>query len=332
MSNIEPAKRPKTPLKTVFGGIAILAGIMLMLFGLLDFSDHGLKYEKLAELKSGELGFPEIKGQYPVEKLTRYRIGKEAASVEVNVAHYQQSPALPASAIVFPLADSAQPKGETGLRHDLWQAAAEAIQGHTDKNAVFLSWWDDGQRVQFLTGRKPWLNQPVARAFPDKDQKTFWQQAGGGFDQDETKLRQLARWLSMDADAALAEMAQAIPKDQPVYWLLCLDDLARLSEIEALSGVKLPFEARIFPQADNIHGQIAEVKRWADEKGVGSYLVQQLPSGGARVWRITTEEGVKTLLARLLPFTTSLAKPLEPLSLVYQSGWGGYLSVYEWRR
>jgi hydroxylamine oxidation protein HaoB len=60
--------------------------------------------------------------------------------------------------------------------------------------------------------------------------------------------------------------------------------------------------------------------------------VQALPNGGTRAWRITREEGTKTLLARLLPFTTSLAKPLDKLSLVYQSPWGGYLSVYEWRR
>jgi hydroxylamine oxidation protein HaoB len=117
-----------------------------------------------------------------------------------------------------------------------------------------------------------------------------------------------------------------------VYWLACLDDLARLSEIEALGGAKLPFEARVFPAADNIHGQIAEARRWAGEAGPGAYLAQQLPGGGARVWRITREAGTKTLLARLLPFTSSLAQPLAKLSLVYQSSWGGYLSVYQWQR
>ena len=314
------------------GGVVILAGVWVMLFGLPDFPAPRLQYEKLADTKPGEAGFPEIKGQYPVEKLVRYRIGRDGASVDVNVAQYHEPQGQPGSAIVFPPADKTQPQGETGLRHDLWQSAAEAIQKHTGQDALFVSWWDDGQRVRLLTGRKPWLDQPVASAFPDKEQQKFWQQAGGGFNADESKLKQLARWLSMDADQALTEMAQALPKDQPVYWLVCLDDLARLSEIEALAGVKLPFEARVFPQADNIHGQIAEVKRWADEKGMGSYLVQQLPSGGARVWRITTEDGVKTLLARLLPFTTSLANPLEHQSLVYQSGWGGYLTVYEWRR
>ncbi len=328
METILPT-RPRGWLKTTLGGIAILAGAGLLFFGLPDFSNHGLQYEKLAELKPGEPGFPEIQGAFPVETLARYRIGHEAGGgVELNVAHYQDG--QKATAIVFPPAGNAQ--SEASLRHDLWQAAAEAIQKHTGQDALFLSWWDDGQRIRFLSGRKPWLDQPAAAAFPDAKQQEFWRQAGGGFATDETRLKQFARWLSMDADAALAEMDQALPKGQPVYWLVCLDDLARLSEIEALSGVKLPFEARVFPQADNIHSQIAEVKRWAGEKGVGAYLVQQLPAGGARVWRVTTEDGVKTLLARLLPFTTSLAKPLEHQALVYQSPWGGYLSVYQWQR
>lgn len=325
----QPRRWPRTTL----GGIAILAGLALMVFGLPDFSSRGLKYEKLAEWKAGAADFPAIRGAFPVETLTRYHIGREADSgVELNVAQYRDSQNQTASAIVFPPADKTPAQGEKGLRHDLWQAAAEAIRQHSAQDALFLSWWDDGQRVRLLTGRKPWLDKPVAGAFPNAEQQAFWRQVSGGFAQDETQAKQFARWLSMDAEQALAEMEQALPKSQPVYWLACLDDLARLGEIEALAGVKLPFEARIFPQADNIHGQIAEVKRWALESGPGSYLVQQLPGGGARVWRITTEEGSKTLLARLLPFTSSLAKPLEPLSLVYQSPWGGYLSVYQWQR
>lgn len=324
MSDSAAAQRPTNRVKTALGTIAILAGLAVMVFGLPDFSGHGLRYEKLAEWKPGDKGIPEVQGAFPVESLARYRVGREeGGGVELDVARYQSG----RQAIVFPVR-----QGQAGLRHDLWQAAAEAIQNHAGKDALFLSWWDDGQRVHFLTGRKPWLSQPAAAAFPDAQQRGFWQEAGGGFAEDPARLKQFARWLSMDADAALAEMDQALPKGQPVYWLVCLDDLARLGEIEALAGAKLPFEARVFPAADDIHGQISAVQRWAGEQGPGSYLVQQLPGGGARVWRIATEDGAKTLLARLLPFTSSLAKPLEKLSQVYQSPWGGYLSVYEWRR
>ena len=296
-----------------------------MFFGLPDFSGRGLQYEKLAELQAGQPGFPELRGAFPATSLTRYRLTRQSSNVELQVAQYGQA----ASAIVYPPATDAEK--EAGLRHDLWQAAAAAIVKNSDDNALFMAWWDDGQRVRFLTGREPWLAQPVAAAFPDAGQQRFWRQAGGGFAADDRRHRQLARWLGMDAEAALAEMDAVLPKGRTVYWLLCLDDLARLGEIEALGGVKLPFEARSFPQADNIHAQIAEVRRWAGETGADAYLVQALPGGGVRAWR-THADGAKTLLARLLPFTSSLAQPLAPLALVYQSGWGGYLSVYQWRR
>ncbi|MDD5034092.1 MAG: hydroxylamine oxidation protein HaoB [Methylococcaceae bacterium] len=314
-------------LKSALGVILVFAGVALIVFGVPDFSDReAVSYEKIAESNSGEAGFPAIGGRFSPQRIVRYRIGREeTGGVELNQAQYQDGQSR-RSAIVFPPA-----LGEGGLRHDLWKGAAEAILAHTEENALFVSWWDDAQRIHFLSGRNPWVEAPVAAAYPDRKQRDFWEKTGGGFAPDESKLKQLARWLSMDAQAALREMAQALPKGAPIYFLICLDDLARLGEIEALSGVHLPFDLRNFPQSGNVHSQIAEVKRWAGEKGPGSYLVQQLPQSGVRAWRIGTDEGARTLLARLLPFTSSLEKPLEGQPLVYQSGWGGYLSVYEWR-
>ncbi len=325
--------RPFGWLKPTVGALVLLAGGALMAFGPPKLPFHPMKYEKLPEVKSGEAGFPQLGGRYPVERLARYRISREgSAGVELNVAEFRDAQGRPGSAIIYPHEDAVPSQQDLNLRHDLWKGAAESILAHTGEDALFVAWWDDAQRIRFLTGRNNWTVDPAAGAYRKYEQRVFWEKAGGGYNPDETKLRQLARWLAMDADAALAEMDLALPKDQPVYFLACLDDLARMHEIQNLSGTKLPFEARVFPRADNIHSQIAEVKRWAGEKGVGSYLVQSIPGGGVRAWRITTEAGTKTLLARLLPFTTSLAKPLDNQSLVYQSGWGEYLSIYEWRR
>ncbi|MGH8552939.1 MAG: hypothetical protein ACRERS_06545 [Methylococcales bacterium] len=84
----------------------------------------------------------------------------------------------------------------------------------------------------------------------------------------------------------------------------------------------------MFPVEENIHRLISEVKRWARDKGTGSYLVQHLGSFGVRVWRIATSEGESALLARLLPFTSSLAKPLENVELVHRTARSAYLSIY----
>ena len=322
--------------RQAFGVMLLLAGSLLLIFGWPDGGSE-LKYRKLAEIKAGEPGFPAVAGRYPVEKMTRYEIGRDGeGSVILNVVDYRDDQGEVERAIVFPAADgtvagSHSSQGDVQLRHDLWKAAADAILAHTGEDALFASWWDNSQRIRFMTGRRTWLRSPVAEGFSDDQPRRFWEEIAGGFARDEKFLRQWARWLTMDAEAALAEMSAAMPKGQPVYFLICLDDLARLSEIESLSGVKLPFEVRLFPPSGDVHAQIGGVKRWANEKANGAYLVQQLPGGAVRAWRITTDEGVKTLLARLLPFTTSLARPLENQALVYQSGWGAYLSIYQWQ-
>jgi len=318
-----------------FGGMLLLAGSLLLIFGWPGGGPE-LKYRKLAEIQAGEAGFPDLAGRYPADRLTRYEIGRDGeGSLILNIVDFRGDQGGLERAIVFPPAEGAaaegrQAQGDVQLRHDLWKAAADAILAHTGEDALFVAWWDNAQRIRFMTGRKIWLHSPVAGAFPNGAQRRFWEEVSGGFGQDEKSIRQWARWLTMDAEEALAEMSAVLPKDKPVYFLMCLDDLARLAEIESLSGVRLPFEVRLFPAGD-VHAQIAGVKRWASEKGDGAYLVQQLPDGGVRAWRITTGEGAKTLLARLLPFATSLAKPLENQVLVYQSGWGGYLSIYQWK-
>ena len=92
----------------------------------------------------------------------------------------------------------------------------------------------------------------------------------------------------------------------------------------------MPFEARLFAAEANLHAQIAAIKRWAEETG-GIYLAQPAANGAVRAWRITTEEASRTLLARLLPFNSSLAHPLAGVQPVYQSAWGGYISIYQWQ-
>ena len=59
-------------------------------------------------------------------------------------------------------------------------------------------------------------------------------------------------------------------------WLLPVQARTRLLEIRALSGKATPFETRVFRSDKNIHSLISTVKRWAREKGNGSYLVQHL--------------------------------------------------------
>lgn len=315
--------RPKRFRLATFAGLALLlAGGATLLY---DLFGPEFSYEE-APVPAAEWAAMEPRGAFPVTALTRYTLHQgDGVSVPLTVADYRDGRNQDQRVTLYP------PKaGNTAarLRHDLWRAAGETIIRHTDDNALFLAWWDDAQRIRFLAGRDTWLDRPAAAAFPNGAERSLWEKVGGGFAAVPAPSRRLARWLTMETGAALEEMKAELPADRPVYLLVCLDDLARLGEIEALTGVRLPFEAARFPGSD-LHGQIAAVQQWArQDVDQASYLVQQIPGAGVRAWRLTTPQGRDTLLARLLPFSTSLARPLPQLQAVYQSGWGSYLTIY----
>lgn len=325
----------KKYLLPVAGALCIASGLWVGWFGLPDFASHSLSFEKILEAKPGQSGFPDIQGKYPVETLTSYAVRQGGSvSLTLNSLQYRKSANELRQSVIY-LPDSAAPQGVPALktlRHDLWLEATQAITQHTDEKALFLSWWDNAQRIDFFTGRETWANLPLAAAFEQPAEQALWRQLAGPFDQDDNRLRRLAGWLTMNAAQAQQEMAATLPEAQSVYILVCLDDLARISEIEKLSGKKLGFETRLFPQTADIHSQISEVKRWASDNATGSYLLQNIPGQGVRVWRIVDAETENTLFARMLPFSSSLANPLEKLETVYQSHWGAYLTIYHWLR
>lgn len=202
-----------------------------------------------------------------------------------------------------------------------------ALRYHISDNRLFITWWDNAQRIDLLSGAKTWVDAPLREAF-DRSHQDFWEHAGGGFGKQPESLKQLANWLLSDADHALRTIETTLDRSRDLFIVVTIDDLARLPEMRAVSGKPVPFETTVFPTDQDIHRLIARVKRWAREKGTGSYLVQHLAGSGVRVWRITTPAGERTLLARLLPFTSSLANPLAGLDLIHRSDWSAFLSIY----
>lgn len=198
-----------------------------------------------------------------------------------------------------------------------WMEVGEVLRGLEEPKAWVIAWWDNGQRVDFLSGRTVWVLKPPKEAFAPRERE-LWQALSGGFEESE-KLAQLAAWWVKESSQTLAELA-ALPT--PTYLLVSSEDLAHLDEIERLTGKKLPLEAKLFPRAD-FHTQIAQVKRWSQGK---SYLPQSVP-GGVVAWRVTEEPG--SFLLSLLPFVPPLTPKAGrlPLAQIYQSP-GGYLRLY----
>jgi len=287
---------------------------------------------QLVEIKErdhlGDLGFA---SRFPVERLMTYRLGgAQGIDVPISIAEYRNERGMFEHATVFPQVAQASITSASNPRTELWSKASEAILKHASSDAIYLTWWDNAQRIHFLTGEATGIRLPAEESFRGLPLADFWKEVAGDYAHDPEPARQLAHWLTMDAESALKEIRAELTTPKTVYLFTCVDDLARLSEIERLSGVKIPLEARYFPEASDLHAQIKEVRRWANEKGeAANYLVQPVSGGGVRAWRVTSSEGSQLLLIRLLPFSKSLESPLEGVRLVYQSLWGAYISIHE---
>jgi hydroxylamine oxidation protein HaoB len=272
----------------------------------------------------------DLQTAFPVKGVEIYNITRDKqTSFQITVAHYQDEQDEPRQAIVFPKTKDTQfAQNIESIRGLAWNSAAQTLIKHSDKNTIFLTWWDNAQRLHLMTGRTSWAWSPLAEAFPKQDVQNVWQAISGGFDHDSNRLKQMADWLAMDADQALKQIKAALPSDRQAYFLVTVEDLARLKEIASLSGQNLAFETRVFFSTDNMHSQIAQVKQWAKQDSTGSYMVHSVPGVGVRAWRIKDKQTEKSLLARILPFSHALEQPLDGVDLVYQSGRGGYLTIY----
>ncbi len=161
--------------------------------------------------------------------------------------------------------------------------------------------------------------------------REFWRSIAGGFSSSD-RLKRLGRLLLDDAETALQALQDEVTAKEGVYLLICLDDLARVEEMSRLTGLEVPLEVKTFPFDGDVHGVVISVRHWAAQgEGTGSYLVRPLSKTGSHVqaWRITDQAFEASLLARVLPFTSSLDRPLKNARLVYQSDWVSYLSIYE---
>ncbi len=315
-------------------GIASLLGGGAILFHELSGpapSGAGQVDERL-NVNSSSLQPADLPGFFPADSARLYSFrydDKDAFSLAV--VQYRNASGARASAVLFPKEsqDRVISSSQTGLRNEIWQSATEAISKHAPEEALFLSWWDDGQRIQYLSGREAWLQKPGEKTFSSSVWGAFRSDLIDASEKERDRLHYMARWLTMDADKALSEIVEYFGNSRPIYLLVNSDMLLRLSEIKAYGGSDLDLKVKNIPAGTNLHGDIAQVKRWAHETGEGNYLAHK-EGRYYRTWVTATEGNSKdTLLVRLLPFIDSLKKLPEGVSLVYQSGWGGYLSVYK---
>jgi hydroxylamine oxidation protein HaoB len=268
-------------------------------------------------------------GHFPAQSVERYTFSQGTEDIfNLLVAQYQDNQGIQQSVVLFPKDAQKIASSPTGVRHDIWQAAIDVISRKSPEDALFLSWWDDGQRIHYLSGKESWLRRPSLKTFSNPVWKALQDRLPTASNEDSLRLEQMARWLTMDSEKALAEIAAHFGPARPVYLLIDNDLLLHLAEFRAYGGTSLTLDVKNIPAGSDLHGDIARVKRWANEAGDGNYLAQK-ENNYYRIWSTRDEKVKNSLLVRLLPFVDSLKKLPEGVSLVYQSHWGGFLSVYQ---
>ena len=327
----------KKSVLTLSCGLLLLSGgtLLVQQIRVTFFNDGESRQINKTQLRvSYSQGQPsDISGYFSVDSIDDYAMQQDDKdSFSLLLAHYKDSDNQQHRAVLFP--KSKQEAGflpsSTELRQTIWQTAAKTISQNTPKDTLILSWWDDGQRIHFLSGRNAWLSKPAKETFISPVWQNLQDNLLLASDAEREQLSKMARWLTMDSDKALAEIRTFFGPSRPVYLLVNNDLLMRLGEMIDYGGTPLSFNSKTVPAHDNLHGDIALIKQWANEEGDGNYLVQK-EGLNYHLWGTPKLSGTEknSLIVRLLPFVDSLKKLPEGVQLVYQSNWGGYLSIYK---
>lgn len=280
--------------------------------------------------------YQDINSHFPIESLEKFRIkSAEKQELEMFVAEYLADDEK-RRAIIYPVpieneeeTKAMDKKIHHQYRQEKWQLLSAAIKKYTKDSDRFITYWDNAQRLHLFTGRTAIPEQPIEKAFSSSEEKSFWQEIGNGFSQQE-QLTIFAQCLIGKAGDAKSCLSQLYTDAGDNYIVMSADDMARIQEISLLAGQGLPLETRLFSTDSELHGQIRQVREWAREgEGTGSYMLQPIDENFVRAWRIIDPAFEDSLLASLLPFTTAAEKELADLKLVFRSDWGGYLSLYQ---
>jgi hydroxylamine oxidation protein HaoB len=220
----------------------------------------------------------------------------------------------------------AEPVLALGVRTRDLNDLAQAVAKNIPPEATVLAWWDTSRQLALLSGNRVLFNDNLGRPLFVPDawaarreaivalEKQYWSATTNGAPGFERFLDALVAAPETGA-AQLRELAGG----GPAYVVVHLSDAYRLA---ALRHERFAIGYRDFAGGGEIHGEVRVVKEWLAENGYDSYAVERRDLTVARVYFLADVASENTLLAALLPFTSSNPMTLEALSLV--ANYGGY--------
>ena len=200
-----------------------------------------------------------------------------------------------------------------------------AIREHAPGDAVVLAWWDISRAIRLAAGRDAPLDDGAARGLQIPQSWT------------EARDAERARWgASAQSTQAFGEFIDATLSDEArgaqtlkrlaggkaAYVVAHISDVWKAA---AARPDRIAIAYKDFPSSGVSHGLIKSAQQWMRENGIdGAFAVEPI-LGATRLHYFQRKSDAETLIAQLLPFSTSNPMRLERFELVYQhKGWWIY--------
>lgn len=319
--------RPGSRLLPSLGILLVTGGILLLLwFAWLWFDPGPAPYRYQLTEQGGVEQFPQLGlSAWPDLEIARYEVYAEEVEQPLAVTHVaRRGNDAPVRL------DWENRTSELLLTTDLKLSEltqlATAIDKHAPRDALILGWWDTSRQLRLLTGRDTLftrhMSEPLIMPAPwtgrtdavRRYEESFW-----GEEASPDEQKRFARF----ADALIAPPGQGaailreLAGDREAYLAIHVTDLYKLG---VLRPSQFDMAYKNFPMEGNMHGLIGYLKNWMQENGYKTYTLQSLSDKLVRGYFLRDEQSGQTLLAQMLPFTTSLPLDLTAVQLIYQQG------------
>ncbi|MCB1867729.1 MAG: hydroxylamine oxidation protein HaoB [Gammaproteobacteria bacterium] len=268
-----------------------------------------------------ELGLFQLESPSVVVRLYELRaLQEEQPLVVLHTARLNQA----APVLLDWHADFSEPLLNLATDVEETQALAKALQEHVPRDALLLAWWDLSRRLQLLAGVDVLFDRNLARPLMLPAAWSSYQPAIGSLENDFWETVEASEkdgLFGEFVEAMLSEKSAGLEKlkrlagEHETYLVIDIRDAYKLGN---LYPDRFGIGFKDFPKGSDVHGSAGSIKNWLREQGHEGYAVQPMSGNLLRVYFFTDSKSQHTLLANLLPFTTSNPVDLTEPGLVYQ--------------
>lgn len=307
----------------VAGGVLILGWLA---WAALNPAPAPYSYALVAQGKPDE--FPELKlddreqQRISVEK---YQVRAVEGSTPATFAYVAHADNQPPTMLAW-TSDSVEPLLNLSGSADDLNHLSRAVVEHGKPGARVLGWWDTSRQLQLLAGAHVVFGQNLAtpillpdawkarRGAIEAVERSFWQVPEN--DEESALFEAYVDALLSEPAAGMEKLRRLVGLDE-AYLVVHLYDAYKLGE---LHPDRFGIGYKDFPNTGFNHGLIRRVKGWLKENGYASYAVEEHDASTVRVYFLTDSASTETLIAKLLPFSTSNPLELEQPRVVFQHG------------